>query len=399
MAPVNNTNYDPKPGTATYAAQLAEWDADERPQQYAAIAICTSVATLAVLMRLYAQHTYKKVFALEDFFIVISLIVLWGQFCASIIALKGGAGLHQVRVMAEDTNAPHQLLYIYINYWIVSVLWAPGVMFIKLSILFLYRSLFLVHQRWFKIALWANGVYAVGLGIGATFVFIFQCWPVEHYWNRFVAYYGEEAPAGTCLPQLVHLATPQFLSTASDLVILLLPVPIILKLRVDKPRKIAVSAIFLLGCFTVGCGLARIVTIFHVSNTADVTWHNIDTVTFTIVECGVGIVCACLPASAPLYSGLMKRMGILSSAGTEQSKRKTYGSKGYGISSHDRKNSQFRRMSGSKSDADDVSIEIQDLVPAQKHHKWSTRNNFEAEYRQGPDGIIVKKTVDLYTSG
>lgn len=144
-------------------------------------------------------------------------------------------------------------------------------MFIKLSILVLYRRLFLVQQRWFKIALWVNGIYAAGLGIASTFVFIFQCWPVDYYWTRFHAYYGETPLQGTCLPQLAHLATPQFLSTASDLAILLLPVPVIWNLYIQKARKVAASGVFLLGCFTVACGIARISVIFHVSNVEDVT--------------------------------------------------------------------------------------------------------------------------------
>ena len=148
-------------------------------------------------------------------------------------------------------------------------------MCIKLSILIVYQKIFLVHQRWFKTALWINGVYASCLGIAATFVFIFQCWPVNYYWTRFVAYYGDSPPKGTCLPQLAHLVTPQILSTVSDIIILLLPVPIIIGLQIQTSRKIALSFVFLLGGFTVGCGIARISVIFHVSNVNDVTCKHI----------------------------------------------------------------------------------------------------------------------------
>ena len=167
--------------------------------------------------------------------------------------------------MPLDTKFEHQ------NYWIVSVLWAPAIMCIKLSILIVYYKIFSVNQRWFKIALWANGIYAGGLGITATFIFIFQCWPIHYYWTRFVAYYGFDPPKGSCLPQLAHLVTPQILSTVSDIVILLLPIPIIMGLQVKTSRKIALFFVFLLGAFTVGCGIARISVIFHVSNVADVT--------------------------------------------------------------------------------------------------------------------------------
>lgn len=144
-------------------------------------------------------------------------------------------------------------------------------MFIKMSILVLYRRLFLVQQSWFKIALWVNMAYAVGLGISGMFVFIFQCMPVDFYWTRTVQYYGVTPPEGTCIPLIAHLATPQFLNTASDIAILILPLPIIWRLEIQNARKVAVSSVFLLGCFTVGCGIARIAVIFNVTNTYDVT--------------------------------------------------------------------------------------------------------------------------------
>lgn len=150
--------------------------------------------------------------------------------------------------------------------------WAPSVTFIKLSLLFFYRRIFLVQQRWFKIALWLNAFYAAGLGIGSTFEFIFQCLPVSYFWERFSIDYGiTPTVTGSCLPQTVHLATPAILSTISDVLILLLPLAVLFKLKLDAKRKFGLMAIFSLGCFVIGCGIARIVFTFQVTNAQDVT--------------------------------------------------------------------------------------------------------------------------------
>ncbi|KAJ6151530.1 hypothetical protein N7470_007127 [Penicillium chermesinum] len=355
-----------------YATQAQHWKQDERPQQYAAIAICTAAPTIAVAVRLWAQRTYRKSWGLDDLFIIVALLIVYAEVVASCLALKAGAGLHQVRVLKEDQDPPNGLSYIYINYWIVSVLWAPGVMFIKLSILILYRRLFLVQQKWFKIALWVNAFYAAGLGISSTFVFIFQCAPVDWYWTRYRAYYGIEMTQGTCLPQLAHLAAPQFLNTVSDMAILLLPVPVIWNLKIQNARKVAVSGVFLLGCFTVGCGIARIAVIFRVSNETDVTWNNIDTVTFTVVEAGVGIVCACLPPSAPLYSYLMKKWGLM--AGGSDPKVHYYGE----TTNHPPKT-------------------LSDLVRESDYHAWSpTGNNRNSgvKLKRPQDAILVENRIE-----
>ncbi|KAJ5769491.1 hypothetical protein N7520_004050 [Penicillium odoratum] len=106
--------YVPKLGSEEYNSQMAKWDEDERPQQYAAIAITTFAATVAVIVRLYSQRVSKRSWALDDLFILIALLIVYAEFIASIFSLKAGAGLHQVRVLHEDSNPPYGLQHVYI---------------------------------------------------------------------------------------------------------------------------------------------------------------------------------------------------------------------------------------------------------------------------------------------
>lgn len=66
--------YQPSLDGPAYAAQVPKWEQDERPQQYAAIAICTAAPTIAVAVRLYAQRVYRKAWGLDDLFIIIALV-------------------------------------------------------------------------------------------------------------------------------------------------------------------------------------------------------------------------------------------------------------------------------------------------------------------------------------
>ncbi|KAJ5998452.1 hypothetical protein N7451_006262 [Penicillium sp. IBT 35674x] len=105
--------YVPELGSQEYNSQMSKWDEDKRPQQYAAVTITTFAATIAVVMRLYAQRTYKKGWGLDDLFVTIALLILYAEFVASVLSLKIGAGLHQVRVLHEDKNPPYGLQHIY----------------------------------------------------------------------------------------------------------------------------------------------------------------------------------------------------------------------------------------------------------------------------------------------
>lgn len=66
--------YVPKLGSREYDSQMSKWDEDRRPQQYAALTITTFAATIAVMMRLYAQRIYKKRWGLDDLFVIIALV-------------------------------------------------------------------------------------------------------------------------------------------------------------------------------------------------------------------------------------------------------------------------------------------------------------------------------------
>lgn len=66
--------YVPKLGSQEYDSQMSRWDEDKRPPQYAAVAITTFAATIAVVVRLYTQRVYKKGWRFDDLFILIALV-------------------------------------------------------------------------------------------------------------------------------------------------------------------------------------------------------------------------------------------------------------------------------------------------------------------------------------
>ena len=301
-------HYVPKEGTQEFNEQLKAWGDDSRPQQYAAIGITTLAATVAVIIRLYAQRVYRKGWGLDDLFILIAMVrttrssqnknntVSNRRLVYPTCRVYHRSVGHERRSwpppnsspLRRQSSAQHSAIHLYCqcndtlicrlkltiiqNYWVLTVLWAPGVTLIKLSILALYHRLFFVPQRWFRIALWINAIYSIALGIATTIVFILQCSPVDYYWTRYASYYGYTLPSGKCLPNTrEYLGLPQVLSTLSDLAILCLPIPIIWNLIISTPRKFAVSIAFLLGAFTVGCGAVRIAMIFKMDSSEDTT--------------------------------------------------------------------------------------------------------------------------------
>lgn len=99
---------------------------------------------------------------------------------------------------------------------------------------------------------------------------------------------------GTCLNITALLISTAVLNIFTDIGILILPMPIVWRLQIQRSQKFAVSGVFLLGGFV--C-VASIVRAFYLAEVVglDPLWTNLNGGIWSVIEAGVGIVAACLP--------------------------------------------------------------------------------------------------------
>ena len=127
---------------------------------------------------------------------------------------------------------------------------------IKLSLLLFYFRLFKVHEG-FKVAIYITGVLALGWCVGIIFAGALQCLPVKQCLN------------GLGPPVTHHFSFQSYLlgyaipNVTLDFVILVLPIFLVWNLVLTKRKKVAVSAVFLLGGFTCGASIARVYSVAY----------------------------------------------------------------------------------------------------------------------------------------
>jgi hypothetical protein len=109
--------------------------------------------------------------------------------------------------------------------------------FIKFSIASFYWTIF--PQKYFRWALIAVAAFMAGWFISADLVSIFQCTPVERLWDK--------TKEGTCVNFGVFALVTAALNVVTDLVILALPVPLILRLKMSQRKKMLLILTFALG--------------------------------------------------------------------------------------------------------------------------------------------------------
>ena len=119
----------------------------------------------------------------------------------------------------------------------MEVLYCVGTAAFKYSALLLFHRIFGLVPR-FTTVLWCFAFVILANNTAEVFLSIFQCVPVHKAWDPTVP--------GSCVKILLAAPIPGAINVVSDVFTVLLPVPLIWTLHMERNRKIQLVGIFLL---------------------------------------------------------------------------------------------------------------------------------------------------------
>ena len=119
----------------------------------------------------------------------------------------------------------------------MEVLYCVGTAAFKFSALLLFHRIFVVVRR-FTVILWCFAFVILANNTAEVFLSIFQCVPVHRAWDP-------EVP-GSCVEILLAAPIPGAINVACDVFTVLLPLPLIWNLHMERNRKTQLVGIFLL---------------------------------------------------------------------------------------------------------------------------------------------------------
>ncbi|KAK0741843.1 hypothetical protein B0T21DRAFT_282334 [Apiosordaria backusii] len=126
---------------------------------------------------------------------------------------------------------------------------------------------------------------------------------------------------------LMNVAVAQsVLNIASDIAVILLPIPTIINLQLSFKQKLSVGAILGLGSAVVICSIARLPYSISLQTSQDLSWEEGILGIWSIVEINIGIVCGCAMRLKKLIVAYLPKMGWNSS----HKKSTPYGSHSWG---------------------------------------------------------------------
>ena len=113
---------------------------------------------------------------------------------------------------------------------------------IILAILLFYIRVF--PNRWMRLSVYGLTALTIAWTFATVIVVIFQCAPVQYFWNRGIA-------GGHCVDAYDFHVAMGVLSTVVLVTVLILPVPIIWKLQVSSTRRLGLAFVFTIGALYV----------------------------------------------------------------------------------------------------------------------------------------------------
>jgi hypothetical protein len=188
---------------------------------------------------------------------------------------------------------------------------------IKTAILLFYKRTFGIY-RYFRYAVYIMLFLTASYLAICILTSLLGCRPISYFWNK-------DQP-GWCFNETQFFRWNGVANLLLDVLVLLLPLPMIWRLQLTIGKKLALTGIFTLGsfaCIASGFRLAQ----FQKSRQSDPTYTTVGSITWSIIEQTVGLDCACLPTLRPLLWARTQRINGMDRA-HQAARFTTFGSSG-----------------------------------------------------------------------
>jgi len=174
---------------------------------------------------------------------------------------------------------------VFLLYWLVQQVYKISLHLVKISLVLFYFRLFNTI-RWFKWVSMTLLVVIASYTLISVFLGFFQCAPVSKAWIR--------TQPGKCIDLTPFWTSNASFSISTDLILLLLPIPLLLKLRIPLGQKLGLIPVFGLGAFVTAISIVRLAPLRRAADSDDITF-DLEGTMWTILEVNLASICASLP--------------------------------------------------------------------------------------------------------
>ncbi|KAH9905371.1 hypothetical protein F4778DRAFT_705397 [Xylariomycetidae sp. FL2044] len=312
-------------------------DSDDRGPGLQAYVIVMVVITIsAIVLRFVSRgivsqaNKYQRRFWYDDWLALAATPFILGSLSLAFVLIQHGLGRHSRTLDGEDLEMIGKLVFI------GNLVYYASLYLTKASALLFFSRVFPKRQanKWFNIVLWTTHALNTSWILGAIFGTLFICKPIENNWIG--------VSMSVCNPCAAWRGSA-ISSAAIDLIILLLPLPMIWGLHTSNGRKTGMTAVFALGYCVIAVSLGRTIFVITTGDSfaQDMSYGSVTILYWQCSEAPISLLGICLPAMlalgrriygsyvAPLASKLSGSSSSHESGGTKDRTNGDYTELGY----------------------------------------------------------------------
>ncbi|KAB8300366.1 hypothetical protein EYC80_000549 [Monilinia laxa] len=255
------------------------------------------VALTIILIRLYTRLHISKSFGLDDWLIIAAMLPATTFAILAILAEEAFKFNRHIWDV-PTTHVTFGLQFVMIT----QIVFTFSQTLTKCSMMaLLYRIL--SNGRVFKtVTIVATAMIALQ-GTLFILVVIFQCRPVSHYW--LITF----APQPECINQTVHVTWAGSFNTFTDCVVVLFPIPRMLKLQISQRQRLVIIFLFAAGLLVCVAGAIRTYYTYNDLVSTDLTWDTYYVWISSSIELYIG---ASIPATKPFFRRMFTKPDLIS---------------------------------------------------------------------------------------
>ncbi|KAI2621714.1 hypothetical protein GGR54DRAFT_599464, partial [Hypoxylon sp. NC1633] len=248
----------------------------------------TIIAGIALSLRLYTRfRILKKRLEADDWLVVFAFVISVAMLVFVQKDIDHGLTYHVWDIPQEKYHIGERLwgLAAYLSFIF-------SVSFAKMSMLVLYLRL--APHTWFRWTCYICIAIITCYSVTAALVESLACRPLEGIINESL-----DAVCYDSYPAYISLSS---LNIGIDIIILLLPIPLVAQMQLPNRQKVSVCLLFATGIVVCAVALKRVTYIPTLEASEDYDWDAVPDMILCFVEVNFGIVCASVPALRPFFS-------------------------------------------------------------------------------------------------
>ncbi|EQB45674.1 CFEM domain-containing protein [Colletotrichum gloeosporioides Cg-14] len=256
---------------------------------------------LCVAARLYSKSWVIRRFGSDDWVITITYILYIGWFATGHHMFQKAFGTDIWWADADTLTWALKIFYVDAPIYLLLL----GLT--KISILCFYLRLF-PYERFCRLCYAMLAIVITSTTLWVILAIV-QCRPISYNWEGWKGDFKEPVK---CLNLNILSWATSAVSIALDTIILVMPMPLVVKVKSTPRRKIAIISMFSLGVIIVIASCLRLRFNILYGDSVNITWDYVDLMIWTGVEVATSITVTSLPSIRlmmhRLFPGLFGRI-------------------------------------------------------------------------------------------